>query len=150
VLGVRGERETDRARYAPRQEIDLVLQRELARGLDGLVGLQLVIAMDELERPAEDAARVVDLLGGHRQAFLVGEGVDRGDAGVGVDLPDLDRLGLRGGAIGPRQDAQQGDDADTREGATKPWSHGAPPDAASSRDGCWKWPAMCPGSRAWS
>src|SRR4030095_15640400 len=26
----------------------------------------------------------------------------------------------------------------------------APPDAASSRDGCWKWPAMCPGSRAWS
>src|SRR5882724_10249662 len=150
VLGVRGDGEAHRARDAPGQEVDLILKNKLAGGLDGLVGLQLVVAMNELERPAENAAGVVDLLRRQRQAFLVGEGVDRGDAAIGVDLADLDRLGLRAGAIGPGQDTEQSDDADAREGATKPWSHGAPPDAASSRDGCSKWPAMCPGSRAWS
>src|SRR6266850_2251878 len=150
VLRVRGDGEAHRARDAPGQEVDLILKNKLAGGLDGLVGLQLVVAINELERPAENAAGVVDLLRRQRQAFLVGEGVDRGDAAIGVDLADLDRLGLRAGAIGPGQDTEQSDDADAREGATKPWSHGAPPDAASSRDGCSKWPAMCPGSRAWS
>ena len=96
LLGVGRDGQADAARDAAGQEVDLLLPDQLAGGLHRLVRLELVVAEDELDRPAEHAAGVVDLLGRHQQAFLVGEGVDGGEAAVGVDLADPDRLALGG------------------------------------------------------
>ena len=95
LLRVRREREPDTARDAAGEEVDLLLAHQLARGLDRLVRLQLVVAEDEFERTPEHAAGIVDLLHGHRQTFLVREGVDGGEAAVRVDLADPDGLALR-------------------------------------------------------
>ena len=112
-LGVRRDGQPHAARDAAGQEVDLLLAHQLAGGLHGLVRLELVVAEDELDRPAQDAARVVDLLGRHQEAFLVGEGVDGGQAAVGVDLADPDRLGL--GGRGPHRREQHEQQREQRQ-----------------------------------
>ena len=142
LLGVRRDGQPHAARDAAGQEVDLFLPDQLAGGLHGLVRLELVVAEDELDGPAQHAAGVVDLLGGHEQTFLVGEGVHGGEPAVGVDLADADRLALSGGR-GDRADQDQGQYQEGRRHVHRSCSHGLPPttvkgggDSASARGAC--------------
>ena len=139
VLGVGGDGQAHRARDAAGQEVHLLLEHQLAGGLDRLVGLELVVAVDVLDRPPEDAAGVVDLLGGHRQSLLVGEGEDGGDTAVRVDLADPDGLALGVGGCEDRPQAEGAAHEEGRDEGTPPRdSHGPSPcppaGTASGRD----------------
>ncbi len=80
------------ARIQSHQHVDLVLEDELAGGLNRHVGLDLAVLEDELHPPPEDAAGLVDLVDREPDAvareFAVGGGHARHD----VDGADLDRL----------------------------------------------------------
>ena len=79
------------------QEVDIVLDDQLAREPHRLVGAGLAVARQQLELAAEHAALGVDLLDRHFGALDDRHAVDRGGAGQRHRKADLDRvLGGRG------------------------------------------------------
>jgi hypothetical protein len=74
-------------------EVDLVLLEQALDGGHGLLGVVLGVVVDQLQRPAEHAARRVDLLHVHLQGLELGIAQERGRAGHRQERADLDRLG---------------------------------------------------------
>jgi len=105
LLGDLGDGERHATVNDAGQEVDLLLEDEIARLANAHVGLGLIVADDELELPPEDPARRIDLLDGHLVAGDGGLGVRRGGAAEPVDDTDLDGL-LRGRRRGGRERAE--------------------------------------------
>src|SRR2546421_423821 len=73
--------------------VHLVLQRELAEALDGILGARLFLD-DQLDLAAEDAAGRVDALGGPLHAAQAGLAHRRQHAGLRGQHAELHRRGL--------------------------------------------------------
>ena len=91
LLGPVGDRQADVREERAGDQRDLLAGDQLLGLLHRLGRLALVVAKDDLDLAAEDAAPGVDLLDRHLDGLLVGPGERRADAAEGVDLADLDR-----------------------------------------------------------
>ena len=92
ILGHRPERQRDARRDAADDDVDLLLEDELAVALDGVLRVRLLLD-DELDLAAEDAARLVHAVGPPLGAAQPGGAHRRGDAGADGEHADLDRRG---------------------------------------------------------
>ena len=77
---------------------DLVLQRRLLGELGIKLHARLGVVVDELERPAEQAARGVGFLDGEGQRVDHRLAIDVEPAREVVQAADLDRVGREGGS----------------------------------------------------
>src|SRR5690606_18354179 len=100
------EREADVGEEAAGQHVDPLAREELLGHPDGIARAGTIVAGDDLELLAVDAAGRVDLLQRELPALAIGI-QERGLCLVAVDLADADRV-LRGGGRGCR-DAEAGD-----------------------------------------
>ena len=93
-------------RKPPTCDVDLVLDGQLLRLAAPDIGLRFVVGDDQLDRPAVDAARLVDPVNRHLHTDQ--RGLAAGRAGAGERLQRADLVGLRGRAKGgpPRRGHQ--------------------------------------------
>ncbi len=99
--------EADVGEEAADVDVDLVLDHQLLGLAAADVGLGLVVGDDELDRPAIDAARLVDAVDGHLHADQRGLAAGGGRARERLQRADLVGLGLAEGGA-PRRRHQHG------------------------------------------
>ncbi len=88
-------------------DVDLVLDHQLLGLAAADVGLGFVVRDDELDRPAIDAARLVDAVDRHLDADQGGLAAGRAGARERLQRADLVGLGLAEGGL-PRRRHQHG------------------------------------------
>ena len=94
-------------RKPPTMGVDLVLDHQLLGLAAADVGLGFVVGDDQLDRPAVDAARLVDAVDRHLHADQRGLAAGGAGARQRLQRADLVRLGLAEGGL-PRRRHQHG------------------------------------------
>jgi hypothetical protein len=99
--------EADVGQEAADMDVDVVLDQQFFHLAPADVGLRFVVRDHDRDRPAVDAAVLVDAVDRHLQADQGGLAAGRRGARERLQRPDLERLGLAEGGL-PRRRHQHG------------------------------------------